>query len=460
MNRWARSVDPYRTRMPRPQPVPRLGRDLAEGPVHVLAVVDRYPPLVNAGAEWMLHGLLRDSAARGHRVTVATPCCAEPYDLDGVQVHPYPAGLSVAHDAELVVGHLAFTAEAVGHAQERGLPLVYLLHNDNQARWWGIDKDRASALIWNSEWIGRKMRSERDLLGIPATVIRPPLTRQPRPASSDREFVTLVNPIEAKGSGIFYDLAARRRDLRFLAVEGAYGSQVRPGTKDGNVEWQPQTGDMAADVWPRTRVLLVPSSYESWGLAAVEALACGIPVIAAPTPGLRESLGDAATFVPHDDPAGWARALAALDDPGMYDAAAGAALIRSGQLAAQQALDLDRFDIVVRLAAGARRVRSGVMTTTRYDPYAHRATTAPTIAQDAPDGNPGADPPQDDPAAPAAVQPPFVVPQRAADIVVALRQTTDPEQAKARAQAVAAVEDARPEGRRRSVDRALAEILG
>jgi glycosyltransferase involved in cell wall biosynthesis len=59
-------------------------------------------------------------------------------------------------------------------------------------------------------------------------------------------------------------------------------------------------------------VFVFPSAYESFGTAALEALAAGLPVVASDLPALREATGGQASLVAPDDLDAWQRAIASL----------------------------------------------------------------------------------------------------------------------------------------------------
>ena len=95
----------------------------------------------------------------------------------------------------------------------------------------------------------------------------------------------------------------------------------------------PQPHHELADYYRAADVCLVPSRTESFGLVALEAAACGTPVVAASVGGLRSIVVDGETglLVEGRDPLEWATAVALLLDDRELAASMGArAAARSG----------------------------------------------------------------------------------------------------------------------------------
>lgn len=88
----------------------------------------------------------------------------------------------------------------------------------------------------------------------------------------------------------------RRLPLVLVGATGRWARELPDVILTGQV-----SDDELGAIYSGANALLISSEHEGFGLSAVEALACGTPVVAADGPALREVLGDRATFVAPGD---------------------------------------------------------------------------------------------------------------------------------------------------------------
>jgi glycosyltransferase involved in cell wall biosynthesis len=127
-----------------------------------------------------------------------------------------------------------------------------------------------------------------------------------------------------KGQDIAIEAARLLPDVRFiLAGDGPMREDLRRRAPK-NVEFPGFLQDTSA-FFEQIDLFIMPSRSEAWGLAAIEAIAHGVPVIASDIQGLAEIVesGKSGWLVPPDDPSALARAIAAAYPlTGMRDRAA------------------------------------------------------------------------------------------------------------------------------------------
>ncbi len=141
-------------------------------------------------------------------------------------------------------------------------------------------------------------------------------------------------------------LLADGHDVRLVVVGGTSGSGAARSTPEHLRDLAVRLGvnhaitllparphcDLAA-LYRAADVVLVPSRSETFGLVALEAQACGTPVVAAAVGGLKGVVGEGGTLVEGHEPEDHARAVAAfLEDPDLAARAGQAGLVTAKQM--------------------------------------------------------------------------------------------------------------------------------
>lgn len=311
--------------------------------MRVVALIHFYLPRHRAGSETMLHAMLRslvDAGHAAHVVVTSQPEGEDDYTVEGIEVHRAGTGertvprLVASLGPDVLLTHHQETPHTSKLGRDLGVPVVHVIHNHMHHTNLWLHK-RPDLAVFNTFWIRRHFSKRHK--GLRSIVMHPPVWGHEH-ATTPGDAVTLVNLNRDKGSNVFYELAHRMPAQTFLGVVGGHGQQVLHRDLP-NVTIQPPTSTMREDVWSRTRVLLMPSVYESYGMVAIEAAHSGIPVIAHPTPGLLESLSYAGTFADRDDLDTWQRSLRSILQPATWEPLSAVAKRRAAELDPRADLD-------------------------------------------------------------------------------------------------------------------------
>jgi glycosyltransferase involved in cell wall biosynthesis len=274
---------------------------------------------MGSGAERMVQTISQFLVGRGHEVTIAVKRPVG--DSDGAvkiikcQTKDFE---SKVKDYDVVISHLDLTNYAMDLARDNKKPYIWICHNTHNyvtIR----SRTKYANVVYNAEWVRREMDYPNNHLVFP-----PPCDYRKWDDGVDHydcKYITLVNHNLNKGGNVLIALAKAMPDRKFLAVAGSYDIQVMDKTLP-NVKYIKQQQDMR-DVYKDSRIVIMPSQYESYGIVYNEAAASGIPVIMHPTSGLKENAGDAGIFCDRGDIDEWVAAIKKLDDKKYYKEVSG-----------------------------------------------------------------------------------------------------------------------------------------
>lgn len=309
------------------------------------AFLHGYPPFWSMGGETSTHRTLR--VVPGATVFTTT---AESYSLDEVKVLPSTGASyqSIMTDAEAVgasvlYGHSVMSKETVRAARRMKIPSILAVHapprygGDLRRAWSG-----ATVRLYNTE-VARKEWNDRK-----GWLLHPPVGEPSKMMNGPHDALTITSSLVNKGAERVLALAVRRPHQRFIVVESpAHPTHGTPefwesAEKIPNVEiWPRLHPDEMSRLWAETRILLVPSRYETYGMSALEAAWHSIPSVHVDTPHVREGIGKAARLLRSTSIEELDAAVAEIEAD--YTAWADRAFDRVGSLAQRESEELARF---------------------------------------------------------------------------------------------------------------------
>jgi hypothetical protein len=313
--------------------------------MNLTAFLHGYPPLWSMGGEMSTHRTLR---AVPESIVFTTTL--ERYRLDGVLVMPSTGSSfqSIIEDAktaetDILFAHSTLSQETIRAAKRMKLPSILAVHAPPR---YGGDLRRAwhsaTVRLYNTQVARKEWHDPKGWLLHPPAGGPSPMPDGPHNA------LTLTSSLLNKGAGRVLELARRRPDRRFIIVESpAHPTHGSPdfweqADRLGNVEVWPRLhpGEMGR-LWAETRVLLVPSRYETYGMSAVEAAWHGIPSVHVDTPHVHEGIGTAARLLQSQSVDELDGALTEVELE--YDLWSDRAFDRAGSLAQRESDELERF---------------------------------------------------------------------------------------------------------------------
>lgn len=309
--------------------------------MNILFSIHLYLPRHVCGAELMAHTMIKDLQSKGHNVRVLLHQAnyykiTNNYTWDGVDVFPpSPAVIEgLFRWSHCVFTHLDYTRWTIGMAGMYKKPLFHLIHNTH--------KYPEIELAQNPQFIVYNSLHAKDKLQYNWSnfILTPPVDYREYDANVetiDNEYITLINVNENKGGKIFAEIARALPNRKFLGVIGSYDEQIIQNLP--NLTYTDKTTDILS-IYKKTKILLMPSAYESWGRTATEAMSSGIPVICTDTDGLKENCGKAGIYVKdRNDIKAWVNEITKLDDAKAYAAASKKAKARAREHDPRKTLD-------------------------------------------------------------------------------------------------------------------------
>ncbi len=307
--------------------IPKVVKPLQQDPTKPLIVwiMRAYVPNMTAGAEITCHITNKQLLKDGFEVTVIVKHYVTDKQ-DGVKIlksddeiyDATPEAQDALQRASVICIQNLYYDIGLNIAKKYRKPICYFIHATSRGKeFFGYSGSWPIHVVYNS-WsmkadIGANYKNYVLKPYVDMARFKPLAAAAGSPL---RYYVTLINLNESKGGQILIELAKAMPEVQFLGVEGGYGDQIRDHSIR-NITYIPKT-DKIEDVYAKSQIVLMPSTLETWGRVAIEAMASGVPVIINDIQGMREACQEGALVANRNDLAEWIRLIRRLRNNPMF----------------------------------------------------------------------------------------------------------------------------------------------
>ena len=199
-------------------------------------------------------------------------------------------------------------------AKRKNIPVLHFIHDAE----FDVDElisieNSGAEFVCSSRFLARK---SGDILVSDRKVVYPCPKLDFGVKGDPDGYIAMINPHRVKGVDTFYEIARLLPKEKFLLLESWKLDKediqnIEQRLEElPNVSFQRRVSDMA-EIYSKTRLLLVPSVWEEgFGMVAVEAQSCSIPVIASNRGGLPEAVGNGGILIDdYKNPKCWVDAI-------------------------------------------------------------------------------------------------------------------------------------------------------
>lgn len=273
--------------------------------MNILCFLELYALKNKSGGELYIHNILKKLSEEKpsekpskKQINVLCDGNDEPVKFNNINVYEtnevIDKRLQYIDKCDILISQLKYGVTAINYGLSKNKKCILILHSYLKDYDKLVNNPKVIK-IFNSNYVYKQYNNIEGEYYIIEPIIDYPKYEKLFNKNIDcREYITMINPSFSKGGDVFYQLCKYYKDRKFLVCEGGYLKHTQPLKKFrelSNVLVIKNTERIIEEVYTRSRIVIMPSRLETYGMVACEAASLGIPIILNKNTGLYDNIG-------------------------------------------------------------------------------------------------------------------------------------------------------------------------